>query len=171
MKTANQIGFGLGIALAVSLTACQKPAATAPAVDTTKISDTIKADVAQLVTDFNAKDAEKSVSHDGPDYVGMFHGMANVHGPAEDLALTKQQMADASAKVAVSNEAVDTAASGDMAVYRATYAYTFTDPKTKQPTTENGNWVLGYRKQSDGTWKLSFGVVSDTPTASTAKSG
>ncbi len=52
----------------------------------------------------------------------------------------------------------------DMAVYRATYNFTSTDPKTKAPATETGNWVIGY-KTVDGGWKMAWSVVSDTPAA------
>ena len=150
---------------AFTLAACTKPAATA---DTSKIADMIKADTAQLVEHFNARDAEKAVSHDAPDYVGMFHGMPNVIGPAADLALTKLQVADPASKITVSDETVDVASAGDMAVYRASYAYTATDPATKKPVTENGNWLLGYKPQADGSWKISWGVVSDTGPAPAA---
>ncbi|MBA3895991.1 MAG: hypothetical protein H0X36_02385 [Sphingomonadaceae bacterium] len=135
--------------------------------DTANVAAAVKADAAQLVADFNAHDAVKSASHDAPDYVGMFHGMANVVGPAADLALTKVQVADPLAKVTVSGETVDVAASGDMAVWRATYAYNFTDLKAKAPATEHGNWLLGYKAQPDGSWKLTWGVVSDTPRVAT----
>jgi ketosteroid isomerase-like protein len=140
-------------------------AAAAPAVDTAAIAAAVKADVAGLVAAFNARDAVKVVSYDAPDYVSMMHGVANVVGPAADLVATKAQVADPNVKLVVSNETVDVAASGDLATYRATYAYTFTDPKTKAATTEFGNWVLGFKTQPDGTRKLSFGVISDTPAA------
>jgi hypothetical protein len=45
---------------------------------------------------------------------------------------------------------------------RANYAFRFTDPKTNKPTTEHGNRVMGYKVQPDGSWKLAWGVVSDT---------
>lgn len=162
MTRSKIAGAALSALLAASLAGCAKPEAAKPEVDTAKIADTVKADVNQLVADFNAKDAEKSVSHDAPDYVGMMHGTANVKGPAEDLALTKQQIADPAAKVTVSDEIVDVAKAGDLAIYRATYGYTFTDPKTKKPTTEVGNWVLGFRPQPDGSMKIAWGVISDT---------
>lgn len=154
---------------AFTLSACTKPVATA---DTAKIADTIKADAAQLVEHFNTHDAEKAVSHDAPDYVGMFHGAPNVVGPAADLALTKLQVADPASKISVSDETVDVASAGDMAVYRATYVYTMTDAATKKPITENGNWLLGYKPQPDGAWKIAWAVVSDTgpaPAAPAAK--
>lgn len=149
--------------MGVSLAACTKPTPATPAVDTGKIVAAIKADAAELVTNFNTHDAVKSVAHDAPDMVGMFHGAANVVGPAADLALTKQQVADPSAKITTSNETVDVAASGEMAVYRASYVYNFTNPKTKKPATEHGNWLIGYRQQPDGGWKIAWNVVSDTP--------
>ena len=39
----------------------------------------------------------------------------------------------------------------------------FTDPKTKAPTTEHGNWVMGWKAQADGGWKLAWSVASDVP--------
>jgi ketosteroid isomerase-like protein len=137
-------------------------ATSALAADTGKIAAAIRADVDQLVVQFNAHDAVAAVSHDAPGIVIMFHGTPNGVGQAADLAVTKQQVADPMAKVTVSDVTVDVAASGDLAVYRATYAYTATDPKTKGPVVEHGNWLIGYRLQADGTWKIIWDIVSDT---------
>ena len=165
MNNRMLLGGVLGLAASVSLAGCNAPAPAKPAVDTAKIADAVKADADALVTDFNARDAAKAVAHDAPGMVAMFHGAPNVVGVDADLANTKVQMADAALKLAVSNETVDVASSGDMAVYRSTYAYTFTDPKTKKPTTETGNWVIGYKQQAGGAWKITWNVVSDTPPA------
>ncbi len=167
MIRSKLAGAALTVLLAATLGACAKPVAepAKPVVDTAKVADTVKADVRQMIADFNAHDAAKAVTHDAPDYVGMFHGLPNVKGVAEDLELTKQQLADTSSKIDVADEVVDVAASGDMAVYRATYTYGFTDPKTKAATTETGNWVMGYKAQPDGALKLAWGVVSDTGAA------
>ena len=137
----------------------------AQTADTGKIADAVKADVAALVTAFNAHDADKAVSFDAPDYVGMMHGLPNVVGPEGDLALTKQQLADPAAKLEVSGEDVSVAAAGDRAMFQSTYAYTFTDPTTKKLKTEHGNWLAGFRKQADGSYKIKWSVVSDTGTA------
>jgi ketosteroid isomerase-like protein len=153
--------LALGALLALSLTACQKAPPAAPAVDTAAIAQTIQADIQQLVGEFNARDAVSAVKHDAPDYVGMFHGLPNVKGPEEDLALTTQQVADPALNLTVSNETVDVAASGDMAVFMSNYTMVYTDPATQQPATENGNWVVGYKVQPDGSWKMAWGVVSD----------
>ena len=152
----------LSIALAGALTACAKTEPAKPAVDTAKIADTVKANAAQLVTDFNAHDAAKAVSQDAPQTVGMFHGAPNINSAAEDLVQTKQQVADPAAHVTVSNESVDVAQAGDMAVWRSTYAFTTTDPKTKKPATENGNWLIIYKPQPDGSWKVALSMIADT---------
>ena len=164
-KLAAAVG---AVALAASLSACAKPEAAKPAVDTAKAAEAVKADLTQMVADFNAKDAAKAVAHDAPDYVGMFHGAPNVVGPEQDLAMTKMEMTDPAMKLVVSDQVVDVAASGDMAVVRSTYAYTFTDPKTKAIGTQNGNWVVGYKSQPDGAWKIGWAVVSDTAPAPAA---
>jgi ketosteroid isomerase-like protein len=130
-------------------------AAADPAADVT-------ADAHQIVAAFNAHDAAGAVSHDAPDFVGMFHGAPTYIGPAGDMAITKMQLADPAAKVVATNETVDVGASGDLAVYRATYAYTFTDAGTKAVMTENGNWLLGYRLEPDKTWKVIWSIVSNT---------
>jgi ketosteroid isomerase-like protein len=165
LNPARLVPITLSLSL---LAACGAQQSAAPAADNAKIADAVKAQSAALIVAFNAHDAEKAVSFDAPDYIGMFHGAPNVVGPDADLALTKQQVADPAAKVTVSDEDVSVAAGGDRALWRSTYAYTYTDPKTKQPTTENGNWLIGWRKQADGSWKAAWGVVSDTGPAAAA---
>jgi ketosteroid isomerase-like protein len=157
------------LALPLLLAACAKTGAGGDAaVDTAKITEAVKADVAQLVSQLNAKDVDKAVSHDAPDIVGMFHGQANITSPAEDAALTKQQLGDAAFKLSTSDESVDVAKAGDMAIYRAKYAAEFTDPVSKKPVHEAGNWVAQYKKQADGSWKVALNIISDTPAAAPA---
>ena len=131
--------------------------------DSAKVSTEVKAAMADVISSFNARDAEKSVAYDAPDYVGMFHGADNVVGPAQDLALTKLQLSDAAAKIAIAGEKIDVASAGDMAVWTATYDYDVTDPKTKKAITEHGNWLIVFKKQPDGTMKMAYGVVTDAP--------
>jgi ketosteroid isomerase-like protein len=144
--------------LAAALASCAKPA---PPPDPAKAAEAVKADVKQMVAEFNAKDVDKAISHDAADMVGIFHGAPNIMGPEQDRALTKEQVANLVSLV-VSDETVDVAKSADMAVYRATYAYTVNDPKTGKPVTEHGNWILHYKKEGDA-WKIATNVVSDTP--------
>lgn len=168
MTQSRIVSVALSIAAAAALTACAKTEAAKPAADPAKIAEAVKADAEASVADMNAHNADKAVSHDAPNIVGMFHGVPNINSPAEDLASTKQQLADPVFKLALSNESVDVATGGDMAVYRANYTANMTDPKTKKPMTEVGNWVVVYKPQSDGSWKMALSVVSDLPPAGAA---
>ena len=167
--TKIQLAGAASAALMVaSLSACSPPPKSADkaAADTGKIADAVKADYDQLATDFNAHDVAKAVGHDAPDIVGMFHGQANIAGPAADTETTKKMFAAMpDAHFTVADEHVDVASAGDMAVYHATYTFTATDPKTKKPTTETGNIVAGYKPQADGSWKMEWSIGADTPAA------
>ncbi|HEY1447947.1 MAG TPA: hypothetical protein VGF33_05385 [Caulobacteraceae bacterium] len=149
--------------MAASLAGCAPPAAKS-SVDTGKIADTVKADVAQNVADFNAHDAAKVASHDAPDVVQIFHGTANETGAAADQAASVKFFADnPTTHFSVADGSVDVSASGDLAIYRSSYAMTVTDPKTKKDVTETGNYIAAYKPQTDGSWKLAWSVGSDTP--------
>ncbi|HEY5105201.1 MAG TPA: nuclear transport factor 2 family protein [Caulobacteraceae bacterium] len=150
--------------LAASLGACTPPASsTTPAIDTGKISAAVKADADQAIADYNAHDADKTESHVAAGAVMMFHGQPNGAGGAAGVAGLKQVLAASpDVHVTLADETVDVAASGDMAVFRSSYVVTLTDPKTKKPTTESGNYLIGYKPQPDGSWKQVWSVVSNT---------
>jgi len=158
----------LPILLAAGLTACAKPEAAKPAVDTAKIADTVRADIDALVSELNAKDIDKAVAHDAPNIVGMFHGTPNINSPAEDKALTSQQLKDTAFHLETSNPSVDVAQAGDMAVYRSNYSATFTDVKTNKQVSEVGNWVAIYKPQPDGSWKVVLNMIADMAPAAAA---
>jgi ketosteroid isomerase-like protein len=161
----------IAVLMAASLGACDDIESAKPAVDTAKIADTIKSDVNQLSNDFNAHDAGRVTGHDAPDVVQMAHGQANTTGSAADLAANKQLFSyDKIARVTVANPSVDVAASGELAVYHSTYVYNFTNPKTKGPVTEHGNYLAGYQRQPNGSWRIEWSVLSDVGPTPTAKS-
>ncbi len=171
MTRFHLAGAAVATLMAASLGACNQTVTEKPAADTAKVADAVKADVAQLVAAINAHDAAKAASHDASDAVVIFHGLPNAVGPAADQAATQKGFADPNFHVTLVDEAVDVPASGEMAVYRSTYDNTFTDSKTKKPTTLRVNYLAGYKRQADGSWKIAWYVVSDTgapPTAAPA---
>jgi ketosteroid isomerase-like protein len=162
MKTLA-VTLTLTLALsAMDLTACDK-SAEAATVDKAKITVSIKNDVHNLVEAFNGRNVAGAVSHDAPDYVFMFHGQPNVVGKEQDTVATGEMLKDPLVWLTLGNETVDVSGAGDMAVYRTTYKMRFTDPKTKRDGYEAGNWVIVYKQQPDGTWKVASNVVTDTP--------
>jgi ketosteroid isomerase-like protein len=138
---------------------------TAPAADPAATAVEVRTLVKAHIAAFNARDAVGATSMQTADYVGIFHGMPNTVGHAADLAITKEQVADPAMTLVIGNEHLDVAKAGDMATWRATYRYTYTDPATKQPRVELGNYVIGFMRQPDGKMKAAWSVVSDTPSA------
>lgn len=136
--------------------------------DAAKAGDEVKANMTAMVAAFASRDADKAVSWDAADFVGMYHGTPNVNGQEADRKITKEQVADPAMQFSVSDAVVDVAKSGDLAVWRATYSYTYTDPATKRAKTEVGNWVVGWKRDEAGVFKEAWGVVSDTPSAAAA---
>lgn len=156
------------LALATAV-ACSQPAPaaapppSAPLADTADVAAQVKAAIKTQVDAYGARDVARAASILADDVVLHFHGAPNVVGKAAAMAGIKEQMADPSLKLAVADESVDVATAGDMAVYSATYTFTFTSPATKTTTTEMGNWVAVFKRQADGTMKLSRDMVLDTP--------
>jgi ketosteroid isomerase-like protein len=141
---------------AAALTAC------AQSVDKNKAVEDVLTDAHGVAAAINAHNPAKAVAHDAPGVVVMYHGVPNTYGADADLANLKQLLAASpAAHVDVGGEAVDMAASGDLAVYRANYVFSHTDPKTARPVAERGNWLFGY-KLINGAWKIVWSVTSDT---------
>jgi ketosteroid isomerase-like protein len=138
------------------------------AADVAKTADQARTSIAGISAAYNAHDAAKAASYDAPDYVSMFHGFGTAVGPAADLASMKEQFADPAARFDLNIQSVDVSKAGDTAVVRSLYQYTFTDPKTKKPTSESGNWVAGLKRQPDGSLKLAWSIGADTPAAKPA---
>jgi uncharacterized protein (TIGR02246 family) len=148
---------------ATALAGCNKAEPAKPAADTAKIADAIKADVAARLAAVNAHDAAKLASHAAADCVSIGYGRANAVGPAAIQAGFQQTIArEPDLKVTVSDQTVDVAASGDMAVVRMTTVGTYTDPSTKKPVSTTNNSLYGYKLQPDGSWKTEWTVLSPT---------
>ena len=132
-------------------------------VDPAAATAEVKAIAQAHIAAFNARDAVAATAMQTPDYIGFFHGAPNTVGHAADLAVTKEQVADPAMKLVIANEHVDVAQAGDMATWRCTYRYTYTDPATKQVRVELGNYIIGFKRQPDGKMRATWSVVSDTP--------
>lgn len=146
--------------------ACRQPT-TAPAavpsaptpVDAAPVAAQVKAAIKTQLDAYAARDVAKAASILADDTIRHFHGAPNVVGKAAAMAGMKEQMADPALKLAVTGESVGVAAAGDMAVDHATYTFTSTNPVTKTSGSETGNWVAVFRRQADGSMKLSRDMV------------
>jgi ketosteroid isomerase-like protein len=128
--------------------------------DTARIAREIRAEVAQTVAGVNAHDAVRATAFEAPDVVVMATRQANSEGIAADrAAFRKGFAADPAWRVAMISESVDVAAAGDMAVYRAVYRQEGTHAHAR--TSQRVNFIAGFRRQPDSSWKMAWYVVSD----------
>jgi ketosteroid isomerase-like protein len=158
MKPTLTLSTGIAV---LALAACGPKAPDASAA--AKATADVKTAVAQLVDGYNTRNLAEAIGVNAPDHLGMAHGFANVAAADAEQASVKAQLADPAMVLAFTDPAIEASASGDLAVYRATYHVTYTDPNTRRPATEVGNWVAVFKRQPDGTMKLSWEVMSDLP--------
>jgi len=162
-KALSLAVIGLGAPVILFAPVLAHPAATAAAVSPAAAAAEVQALARDHIAAFNARDAVGATAIQTADYLGFFHGMPNTVGHEADLAITKVQVADPAMNLVVGGEHVDVAQSGDMATWRCTYRFTYTDPATKQARVEHGNYIIGFKRQPDGKMKAAWSVVSDTP--------
>jgi ketosteroid isomerase-like protein len=123
------------------------------------IASTIKADVAEIVSGINTKDIGKATKFDAPDLISMESGREpSVGAKADHDGLSMAFKYAPSWHLTVIDEAVDVAKSGDMAVYRGTYAEDSLHDGV--PFTHKGNYIAGFRRDPDGMWRIHWSVIA-----------
>jgi uncharacterized protein (TIGR02246 family) len=144
------------LALCAGLVACNDKGngqATAPA-DTKAAEQAIKDVEAASLVDWKAKKADGVAGHYASDATTYLSGQAPMVGHDQIQAGVGGMLKDANFSLDYTNSQTVVAGSGDLAYTKGTYHVTYTDPKTKQKATEDGNYVTVFRKQADGSWKI-----------------
>jgi len=134
-------------------------ASAAPGQSQAAIASAIKADVAEIVSGINTKDIGKATKFDAPDLVSMESGREPSMGAKADHdGLSMAFKYAPSWHLTLIDEAVDVAKSGDMAVYRGTYAED--SMRDGVPFTHKGNYIAGFRRDPDGMWRVHWSVIA-----------
>lgn len=149
MKTASY----LLVAIALGLTACQPAAEQAAKVDIAKEEAAIRAKEAGWMDAYNKHDAAGLTGQYEDDASLAANGMALMTDAAGRKTFLDAMASDPALKVDFASDRIIIAASGELASSRGHYTMTYTDPATKQPKTETGNYLTVYRKAADGSWK------------------
>ena len=132
----------------------------ATSVDTAAIAKTIKANVAALVAGINAHDVDKATAFDGPNLIFMECGSPATIGSKADRDGFRTHFAqDPSWRVSLIGESVDVARSGELAIYRGVYSEE--SRRTGVLMTHKTNFIAEFKRQSDGSWKMDWEVVSN----------
>ena len=146
------------VAMVMALAACAKTdqgAATqqgAPATDAAAVRTAIESNNAAFIAAMEKGDSVTVASFYDPNGMVMPHGMNASAGPGEIRKMfggLLSSMKIQNMKLQVS----DVVASGDLAIETGHYEWTMVPPQGKA-VTETGKYVVAWRKQADGSWKL-----------------
>ena len=154
--------------LALGAFACAKPDQSAmqqgaPADSTPSVRAAIEAGNSGLIAAIEKGDSVAAASFYDPQAMAMPNGM--------DAAVGRENIVKMFGAMSAMNltnmklEIHDVVTSGDLAVETGHYEWTLTPPKGK-PTTDKGKYVVAWRKQPDGSWKLFRDIFNnDAPPA------
>lgn len=144
---------------ATFLVAMPAQAMAAPKGSPVATASMIKADVAEIVAGINSKDIDKATKFDAPDLVSMENGREpSVGAKADHDGLSMAFKYAPSWHLSLVDETVDVAKAGDLAVYRGTYDEG--SMRDGVPFTHRGNYVAGFRRDSDGVWRIHWSVIA-----------
>ena len=147
----------------VMLGACQQQAATPPAkAGTQAASDAIgKLENAQIAA-INAKDPAGATALYGDEAVFVTNS-SKTNGKEAIVTFYKGFLTDPHVTIDYNPGPKMFSDDGTLAYSTATYIESYTDPRTKKPTTVKGTNLSVWRKQADGSWKLVGDANADSP--------
>jgi uncharacterized protein (TIGR02246 family) len=155
MKPHGSFRLLLAIAFLGSLAiSCANQPAPGPPPDTRAADEaTIRANDADFVTAAQTKDLDKAVAHYMDDAVLFAPGAPAVVGKDNIRKFFEPIINGPAMQFTFSDVKVDVARSGDIAVDSGSFESTGKDAKGK-PVTQKGRFVLVWKKQPDGSWKI-----------------
>jgi ketosteroid isomerase-like protein len=144
-------------AIVLGVVPAQAPAS--PTQSPAAIAARIKADVAEMIHGINTKNIDEATRFDAADLVSMESGREpSVGAKADHDGLSMAFKYAPSWHLTMLDETVDVARSGDMAVYRGSYAED--SMRDGVPFTHKGNYLAGFKRDADGVWRVHWSVVA-----------
>lgn len=141
------------VAVALGTSACKPAADKAAKVDVAAEEAAIRAKESAWMDAYNRHDG-KALGGQYEDDAALAANGVKLMTDSVGRGLFLDQMAsDPALKVDFASDRIIVAASGELASSRGHYTFTYTDPGTKKPKTENGSYLTVYRKAADGSWK------------------
>jgi uncharacterized protein (TIGR02246 family) len=116
---------------------------------------------------WQAKDIDKIMSHYADDAFVELAGVPIISGKDAIRARVSKTFADRNFALSFEPVQVEVSKGGDLAYSRGAYTATSTDPRTNQPVTAIGKYIILYRKERDGRWVAIHDINNrDAPVAS-----
>jgi len=137
------------------------PLASAVA-DTAEDEAAIRAALADWLAASMAKDAEAFASVYAADAVLMLEGAPDIAGQEAIAGAVAGLMQDPNFELTFEADRVEVAAAGDLAIETGTYRFALSDPEGN-PAAQVGHYVVVWRKQADGTWKVAIDAPISDP--------
>ncbi len=150
----------------LTLTACAEPSTSEPdtrAADEAAIRSAVETWSAAAA----AKDAEAFARVYADDAILMLEDAPDLRGLAAIREGTAGMMQDPNFALSFDVANVVVARSGDLAYETGTYAMTMSDPDGN-PAPDAGHYVVVWRKQGDGQWKVVVDAPVSDPSEETA---
>jgi uncharacterized protein (TIGR02246 family) len=160
------------LAAVVALAGCSpQPSASPTASPDTRAADeaAIRTLVEQWSASAQAKDAATFASFYAQDGVVMLSNAPDMRGAAAIREGIAGMMQDPAFALSFEANDVVVAKAGDLAYETGTYAMTMTGPD-KKPASEKGHYVVVWRKQADGAWKVAVDAPLSDPAEAPAAS-
>ena len=160
-----------GIAIAASalvlLSGCDQAPQKAPATDAASIEKALRSIEDQWNKDYNTRNVDAVMGHYADDAAIANPGAPLAAATESRRAAITQFLSDPALKITFASDRVQVAKSSDLAYTRGHFSMQGTDPATKQPRTDTGNYLTVWQKQSDGSWKAveDFVVPGGAPAA------
>jgi uncharacterized protein (TIGR02246 family) len=163
MNAINRIG---AIAVVLVVVGCARQPAAAPETRAAEEA-TIRANVKEWSAAAQAKDAEKFASFYAADGVIMLEDAPDISGMEAIREGLGGMMQDPNFALSFEADTVVVARSGDLAYETGAYTMAMTGAD-KAPATEQGHYVVVWRKQADGAWKVALDAPLSDPPAGAA---
>ena len=148
--------LAIGAVFAWSLVvSCRQHSATPAAPPDTRAQDqaAIRAADADWIKAAETKDLDRCVAPYLDDAVVFSPGAPALVGKENIRRFFERMLAVPNTHFVFSDAVVDVARSGDLAEDRGSFQVTTTD-KAGKPSTQTGEYVLVWKKQGDGLWKI-----------------
>lgn len=165
----KEVARKLIVVATLALAACaqQQPAPAATPTPDTRAAE--EATLRSLIKDWSAaaqaKDAAKFVGLYADDARVMMANAPDLEGIAAIREGLTAMMQDPNFALSFEADSVVVARSGDLAYEHGSYSMTMTGPE-KKPATETGHYVVVWRKEPGGSWKVVVDApISDPPGA------
>jgi ketosteroid isomerase-like protein len=141
------------VAAVIGLSACKPAEHEAAKVDVAAEEQAIRAKETAWMAAYNKHDGKELASQYEDDASLAANGTKLMTDSVGRGLFLDGMASDPALKVDFASDRIIVAASGDLASSRGHYTFTYTDPVTKQPKAEEGNYLTVYRKAADGSWK------------------